>query len=95
MNPTELLERVRQLWPAEVPTNNNERNDFYWELEDRIRGDDWLELGTWSFHQSLHVHVKAAISRGESHIPSSVVTVEEFDVRMRKNMEEESWDEIK
>ncbi|ATI81010.1 hypothetical protein [Sphingobium yanoikuyae] len=48
IDPQELFDRVKQLWPAEVPILANEENDIYWSLEKRLGDDDWMQIAAWS-----------------------------------------------
>ena len=91
IDPEELFDRVKQLWPAEVPILANEENDIYWSLEKRLGDDDWMQIAAWSFHQAVEKYAKAAFAQGKQTLLTSSITVTDFDANMRENLNHESW----
>ncbi|NWK94963.1 hypothetical protein DM806_04615 [Sphingobium lactosutens] len=91
IDPQELFDRVKQLWPAEVSILENEQNDIYWSLEKRLGDDDWMQVAAWSFHQALEKCAKEAFAQGKEVLLTSSVTVDDFDANVRKNLKHESW----
>ncbi|MEJ7926385.1 hypothetical protein WG908_06380 [Sphingobium sp. AN641] len=93
IDPQDLFDRVKQLWPAEVPILGNEQNDIYWSLEKRLGDDDWMQIAAWSFHQALEKYAKAAFAQGRETLLTSAVTVIDFEANVRENLRHESWSE--
>lgn len=93
IDPQDLFDRVKQLWPTEVPILGNDQNDIYWSLEKLLGGDDWMQLAAWSFHQALEKCAKAAFAEGREALLISTVTVADFDANMRENLKHGSWAE--
>ena len=91
IDPQELFDRVKQLWPAKVSVLENEQNDIYWSLEKRLGDDDWMQVAAWSFHQALEKCAKAAFARGQEALLTSSVTLADFDANVRENLKHESW----
>ena len=95
INPQDLFDRVKGFWPTEISTSGDALNAIYCPLEDKFGGDDWLAVAAWSFHQALWVRAKQAVSTGQDDMMTSIVTIEEFDERMRNNLADQSWDEFR
>ncbi|WP_434404270.1 hypothetical protein [Sphingobium sp. DN12] len=91
IDPQEMFDRVKQLWPAEVPILGNEQNDIYWSLERRLGDDHWMQIAAWSFHQAVEKYAKAAFAQGKETLLTSSITVTDFDANMRGNLNHESW----
>jgi hypothetical protein len=95
INPQDLFERVEAFWPSEISTVVDDLNSIYWSLEDQFVSDDWVQIATWSFHQAVWIGAKKASSAGHGKIMKSSVTINDFDVQMRANLADESWDELR
>jgi hypothetical protein len=91
IDPQELFDRVKQLWPAEVSILGNEQNDIYWSLEERLGDDEWMQIAAWSFHQALEKSAKTAFAQGKEVLLTSAITVTDFDENVRENLKHESW----
>jgi hypothetical protein len=70
-------------------------NKIYRVLESRMEGEgDWQQLAVWAFYQSLH----ELTERGENfrkHVRLDDVTYVEFDRKMKFNLSDDAWSELR
>ena len=95
VEPLDLFARARQIWPEEVLTDPAALNAIYWPIDETLRHDDWQSIAAWSFHQALFACAREARSRGHDRLATATVTFKDFDARVRSNLANESWDELR
>lgn len=84
-----LFEATKTLWPVTVRVSDgpDATNAIYQANEKAIPQDgEWRQLALWAFHQALSVHEKRALAKGLPSIYPHEVTFDEFDARMRANL---------
>lgn len=95
MQPLELFELAKRHWPAVIPSSAEALNEIYWPLDDQFFDDDWLHIAIWSFHQTVWLYAQQARMRGEEQFPISAIALERFDIQVRDNLSEDSWQEMR
>ena len=103
MNPHDLFQNVRSLWPDVILMTNDAHQkedsaiwrvvDLYEAIERNVEHDPWLALGAWSFHQALTDVARTRINYGATTVHTSDVSFEAFGANMRSNLADESWAE--
>ncbi len=103
MEPRQLFELVRALWPDLIILKTDaDRKDgeaiwsvvhVYDAVEVVVQDDDWLTVGAWSFHQAITELARLKIRDGAATVDPAEVSFEAFDANMRENLADSSWTE--
>ncbi|WP_028969675.1 hypothetical protein [Sphingomonas sp. URHD0057] len=101
MDKQALLGRVKALWPDAItlrPDGGQDAlNNVYWPIEKKLegKGNEWIALSAWAFHQALWDLAKAKVGLGRAALRPAEVTLESFDQWMRKNLSDETWAQLR
>jgi hypothetical protein len=103
----ELFLSVRARWPDAIALGGSliENSDvtsipalteIYDRIESSIEADDeWTCLAAWAFHQALTAFSKRRVLEGKNFVHSRDVGFDEFDAKMKENLRDPSWSEIR
>lgn len=104
MTPSKLLKDVRSQWPKTIEFNASVNKHGEWEpiweivrtyesLEEEIDSENepWLCLANWCFNQAITATARLNYLSGKSLVCRDDVTLVEFDKRVVRNLQEDSW----